>query len=127
MDIQFYGANCVVLNCKGARFVIDDNLVGLGAKAVAKAGDVALYTGPHELPPADAKLVIDHPGEYEIADISVYGIPAQAHLDEPGTHNATMYKLMTNDLTVAVLGHVYPELNDDGFVAANLERWLDAA
>ena len=113
MDIQFFGANCVVLTCKGARFVIDDNLAALGAKAVTKAGDIALFTGPHDLPAVEAKLIIDHPGEYEVADISIYGIPARAHLDEADTSNATMFKLMTSDLTVAVLGHVYPELNDD--------------
>lgn len=113
MDIQFYGANCVVLTCKGARFVIDDNLATLGAKAITKAGDIALFTGPHDVPSTEAKLIIDHPGEYEVADITVNGIPARAHLDEAGTSNATMFKLITSDLTVAVLGHVYPELNDD--------------
>jgi hypothetical protein len=39
MDIQFYGANCVVLSDKNARVVIDDNLADLGAKTIAKAGD----------------------------------------------------------------------------------------
>jgi hypothetical protein len=40
MDIQFNGANCVVISGKQARLVVDDNLAALGAKAVSKDGDV---------------------------------------------------------------------------------------
>lgn len=113
MDIQFYGANCLVLTTKGVRVAIDDNLADLGAKSVTKPGDIALFTGAHGEPAAEIKLVIDGPGEYEVSDISVYGIPARAHIDEEGAHSATMYKLITRDLSVFIPGHIYPELSDD--------------
>ena len=81
MDLQFYGANCVSLTYKGARIIIDDNLADLGAKSIVKADDVVLFTGAHG--GADtARLVFDSPGEYEVSDISVIGIPARAHIDE---------------------------------------------
>lgn len=112
MDIQYYGANCLVLSARGTRFVFDDNLADLGAKSVLKAGDVALFTGPHQPTSDDLKLSINQPGEYEVADVSIYGIPAQAHIDEPGSKNATMYKLVVGDLSVAVVGHIYPELSE---------------
>lgn len=111
MDLQFYGANCLSVTHKGARLVIDDNLSDVGAKSIIKAGDVALYTGPHGGAEA-ARLVLDGPGEYEVADTSVIGIAARAHIDEPGTLNATMFKLVTGDLSVLITGHIYPELND---------------
>lgn len=113
MDIQFYGANCVALQIKGARVVLDDNLAELGAKSITKAGDIVLYTNEHPPMPADVKLGLDHPGEYEAAGISIYGIPARAHMDETGQHNATMFKLLAGELNIALIGHVYPELTDE--------------
>lgn len=120
MDLQFYGANCVSLSYKGSRFVVDDNLADLGAKATLKAGDVALFTGAHGTPGVDTKLAIDYPGEYEIADISVTGIAARSHLDEPNQHSATMYKLVTSELSVLVCGHIYPDLSDKQLEAIGL-------
>jgi L-ascorbate metabolism protein UlaG (beta-lactamase superfamily) len=112
MDLQFYGANCVALTHKGTRFIVDDNLADLGAKSVLRTGDVALYTGAHGAPTADVKLAIDYPGEYEVSDISVIGIPVQAHIDEKGQKTATVFKLVTSDLSVLVAGHIYPDLSE---------------
>lgn len=112
MDMQFHGANCVTITTKKARIHIDDNLADLGAKSAAKAGDIALFTGPHGGPSQEPKIMIDQPGEYEASDVSIYGIPARAHIDEKGQHNATMYKLILDDLNVVVLGHIYPELSE---------------
>lgn len=111
MDIQFYGANCVSVSFKGARIVIDDNLAELGGKSVAKSDDVVLFTAIHEGKPV-GRMQFDGPGEYEVSDISVTGIPVRSHMDEPGTHGATMFKLAAGDLNVLVTGHVYPELSD---------------
>lgn len=112
MDIQFYGANAISLTLKHARVLIDDNLADLGAKSVAKPDDIALFTAAHGQPTVAPKIIIDQPGEYEVSGVSVYGIPARAHIDEDGKHTATMYKLMTDDLRILVVGHVYPELSD---------------
>lgn len=112
MDLQFYGANCAVVSVKGVRLVVDDNLAELGAKSVTKAGDIALFTGAHGAPAAEVKLSIDIPGEYEVSDISIVGIPVRAHIDEAGQHNATMFKVMTADVSLLFTGHVYPEISD---------------
>jgi len=112
MDIQLYGANCITLASKQARIVIDDNLEDLGAKSITKAGDIALFTGAHALPPQDAKIMIDSPGEYEVSGVSVHGIAARAHMDEDNQKNTTMYKLVIDELRILVTGHIYPELSD---------------
>jgi len=112
MDIQFHGANCITLATKQIRLVIDDNLADLGAKSVTKEGDVALFTGAHGDPSHKPMLLIDHPGEYETASVSIYGMPARAHIDEEGQRAATMYKINAEDLTILVTGHIYPELSD---------------
>ncbi len=112
MDIQFYGANCITLASKHARIVIDDTTAEIGGKEVTKAGDVNLYTMAHGLPKQEPKIIIDQPGEYEVSGVSIYAIAARAHMDEPGAHTATMYKLVSDDLRILVTGHIYPELSD---------------
>lgn len=113
MEIQFYGANCVRLVTKKAALTIDDNLADLGLKSVTKAGDIALFTAQHGPASKDVKLVIDQPGEYEVSDTSIQGIAARAHIDEPGQQSATVFKIIGEDIRVAVLGHIYPELSDE--------------
>ena len=93
--------------------VIDDNLGVLGLKRISKAGDVLAYSTKHEPVTIEAKLVIDMPGEYEVSDVSVRGIPARSHMDEEGKKTATIFKFMVEDIDVVSLGHIYPELTDD--------------
>ena len=112
MDIQFYGANCITLSSKQARVTIDDNLADLGAKSVAKPEDIALFTGVHAEPTVKSKIMIDQPGEYEVSGVSIYAIQTRGHIDEDKQKNATMYKLVMDDIKVLVTGHVYPELSD---------------
>jgi L-ascorbate metabolism protein UlaG (beta-lactamase superfamily) len=111
MELQYFGGNCVKLTTKKAAIIIDDTLSDLGAKSVTKPGDISLFTGAHGQPSVETKIIVDEPGEYEVSDISVQGIPARAHIDEEGTHNATMYKVIIDDVRVAVVGHVYPALS----------------
>lgn len=112
MDFQYYGGNCIRINTKNASFVIDDNLADLGGKGIIRPDDVALYT---HLPskPAEARLVITDPGEYEVSEVSIFGISARSHMDEAGKKSATMYKLQFEDTRVAILGHIYPDLTED--------------
>lgn len=117
MELQYYGANCVRLNTKKAAIVIDDNLVSLGGKAATRPGDIALFTTAHGLPAVETKIIIDQPGEYEVSDISIQGIAARAHMDEEKQKTATVYKLVMEDVRVAVVGHVYPE-----FTSSQLEN-----
>lgn len=117
MDVQFFGANCVAISVGGARLVIDDNLRDLGGKPVTKPGDIALYTGVHGAASTEAKLTISRPGEYEVADVSVYGIQARGHMDEDKQRNVTMYKLIAKDVRILVTGHIHPKLKESDLEA----------
>lgn len=112
MEIQFYGANCIRITTKKASIVIDDNLQDLGLSPVTKSGDIALFTGPIHETKSDPKVTINQPGEYEVSDTSIQGIATRAHMDETGLSTATIFKIIGEDIRVAVLGHVYPELSD---------------
>ncbi len=121
MDIQFYGANCISLNVQTTRLVIDDNLSELGKTSILKNEDVALFTSNiTKNTSVKARLTLDSSGEYEVADISIVGIAARAHSDEPGTYNAVMYKVVSGDISVLLTGHIYPELSDDQLEAIGL-------
>jgi L-ascorbate metabolism protein UlaG (beta-lactamase superfamily) len=111
MDLQFFGANCIVLTNKGTRIVIDDNLESLGAKSVTRPDDVAVFTSRQAKHPK-AKLVFDGPGEYEVADISITGIPSRGHMEEAknGVGN-TMFKLVVGDTSIVVVGHAHPDVS----------------
>lgn len=113
MELQYYGANCLRISTKKANLVIDDNLADLGLKSATKAGDISLFTGPHAPAPVGTKLVIDHPGEYEVSDVSIQGTATRAHIDTPEQRSATIYRLVAEDIRLVVLGHVYPELSED--------------
>lgn len=112
MDIEFYGANCITFANKQVRLVLDDNLAKLGSKSITKDGDVALFTDGHGAPVVATKLVLDSPGEYEVAGVSITGIPARSHLEEKAVKSATIYKLSFDDIRVLVTGHIYPELSE---------------
>ena len=112
MEFQYYGANCIRIITKNATFIVDDNLKDLGLKSITKQDNVALFTTlPSKNP--DARLVITDPGEYEVSEVSIFGIAARAHMDEPGIKTATIYKLLFDDTRVCILGHVYPDLTED--------------
>lgn len=113
MDVQFYGANCLVLSNKQTRVVIDDTLASQGGKSVTKDGDICLFTSEqHPAASGSPKLVIDMPGEYEASGVSIFGLQARAHMDEEGSKTAVMYKITWGDTRILVTGHIYPKLTD---------------
>lgn len=112
MDIQYHGANCITIATKHVRVVIDDNLVDHGQKSITKPGDLALFTGAHSAPAVATKLTIDHPGEYEVSEVSLYGIALRSHMDEAKTKSTTAYKFIIDDVRYLVTGHIYPELTE---------------
>ena len=112
MELQYYGANCLRISTKKAQIVIDDNLTKLGLKTVTRPTDIALHTFKG-VPSEPAQFMADMPGEYEISGVIIKGVAARSHMDEEGKHNATIYTLEADDIKVAIIGHIYPELSED--------------
>lgn len=113
MELQYYGANCLRVTTKKASIVIDDNLAQLGQKAVTKGDDISLRTSLKLIPAHDSVFSVEMPGEYEISGVIIKGVPARAHMDTEGKKSAVIYTLTADDLKIAVLGHIYPELTED--------------
>lgn len=113
MELQYYGANCLVINTKKARIVIDDNRADVGLKPITKDDDIVLVTNERIIKTSSSgRMAITYPGEYEVSNIAIYGIAARAHMDEDGK-NAVMYRIVVDDVRVAVLGHIAEDLNEE--------------
>lgn len=110
MEVQFYGANCVKIIGKKANLIIDDNLSELGLKTITKKDDIAIFTSRSHKK-SGARFIIDGPGEYEISEISVLGIPVRSHIDSSGK-NTTIYRVHIDDFVIGILGHVDVHLTD---------------
>lgn len=112
MEIQYFGGNCVKISSKKANVIIDDNLKDLELSSATKAGDIRLSTKAGEDKMEEGIFSFSQPGEYEVSDLSITGIAAQAHIDDPGTLNATMYRIVADDVRVAIVGHIDPKLSE---------------
>jgi L-ascorbate metabolism protein UlaG (beta-lactamase superfamily) len=113
VELSFFGANCLRLTAKKATIVVDDNLANLGLKTLTKPDNISLRTSVKLIPEHEAKFSADMPGEYEMAGVVIHGVAARAHMDKEGEHTAIIYTVATDDLKVAIIGHIYPELSDD--------------
>lgn len=113
MELQYYGGNCVRITTKEASIVIDDNLEALGLKPVIKADDIVLRTQYGADQANQGALTIAQPGEYEVSKVSIQGIAARGHMEEEGKQSATIFKLTTPELRIAVTGHIHPDLSDE--------------
>lgn len=114
-DIEFKGANCVVISTKKSVLVTDPklSLVGLKDQVIKDAVEIATEDR-FMLASASAKLSIDSPGEYEVGDFSIRGQAAVRHLDtKDDEKKSTIYRIEIGDVRIALLGNIAPHLNED--------------
>ena len=114
-EVEYKGANCIVVSTKKASIVVDPKLSLVGLKDANVKDAVELATEARfAINSEDAKLVIEGPGEYGIADFDIKGIAAQRHLDtESDPKASTIYRIESGDIRLAVLGNVYEKLTED--------------
>ena len=81
-EIEYKGANAVVINTRKLRVVFDPNLEIAGGKNVPVNNDIEVVTEDRlSNVESSPKLLFNGPGEYEVGDISILGIPARRHID----------------------------------------------
>lgn len=112
-EVECKGGNAVVLTTKTTKVLIDPALSIVGLKDVKADGAVIVATEPQFVGEVSgAKVVIDGPGEYEVGDVGIVGLPAQRHLDADGKA-ATVYRMSVGDVRAVVIGNIAPKLSDD--------------
>lgn len=114
-EIEYKGANCVVMTTKNSSLVTDPKLSLVGLKDVAIKNDIELATEARfAINAPEARVSIEGPGEYGVGDFDIKGIAAQRHLDtEQDPKASTMYRVEVGDLKVAVLGNIYEKLSEE--------------
>jgi L-ascorbate metabolism protein UlaG (beta-lactamase superfamily) len=114
-DIEYKGANTVVIATKKATLVTDPKLSVAGLKDINIKGAVELATEERFATNGqDARILIEGPGEYGVANFDILGIAAQRHLDAGGQELlGTMYRIEFGDVRIGLLGNIYEKLSDD--------------
>ena len=114
-EVEYKGANCVVVSTKKASIVVDPKLSLVGLKDASVKDAIELATEARfAINSDDAKLVIEGPGEYGIADFDIKGVAAQRHLDtENDPKLSTMYRIEAGDIRAAVIGNIYEKVSED--------------
>lgn len=114
-EIEYKGGNTVIISTKKATLVVDPKLSIVGMKDAAIKDSVEVATEERFATNGqDAKLLIEGPGEYGVAEFDIKGIPAQRHLDAEGQPMlSTMYRIEVADVRIGLLGNIYEKLSED--------------
>ncbi len=111
MEIEFYGANCLrFATNKKIRLVVDDMLEAHGKKSISTDQDITVFTSTKHADVSN-RFMIDTPGEYEISEVSILGIPAAAFLD--GEPKVSIYRIHIQDFTIGIIGNANPALTEE--------------
>lgn len=114
-EIEYKGANTVIISTKKGTIVSDPKLSLVGLKDANTKEAIELCTEARfDTANENARLNIEGPGEYGIADFDIHGIAAQRHLDSEADPKAsTMYRIEAGDFRVALLGNIYEKLSEE--------------
>ncbi|HEU4830591.1 MAG TPA: MBL fold metallo-hydrolase [Candidatus Saccharimonadales bacterium] len=114
-EIEYKGANAVIISTKKASIVVDPKLSVVGLKDLSVKGAIELATEKRfAIGSDDAKLVIESPGEFGVAEFDIRGIPARRNLDAEGEELvSTMYRIEVGEARIGVVGNIYEKLSEE--------------
>lgn len=114
MEIEYKGANCIIVKIKKTLIVVDPKLAPLGLKDQGVGANVQLLTQIDFGVSGGETLILDGPGDYEVQEIAITGVAARVHSDtEEDKKRATMYRLDTGSIAIAILGHTAGPLSEE--------------
>ena len=114
-EVEYKGANAVILTTKKTKVIFDPKLSVVGLKDIDVRGTIEVATEDRfVVENASPKLLLSSPGEYEVGDVSLTGLPARRHIDtEEEGLMATIYRVVIGDVRIAVIGNIAPKLDED--------------
>lgn len=120
-EVEYKGANALVVTVKDTRVVFDSASAGAVSKEVVKSDDIEVLSEGRFASKAHPKLIIDSPGEYEVGDVALIGIPARRHIDtEDQGMQSTLYRMTIGEMRLAFIGNVAPKLSDEQLEALGM-------
>ena len=114
-EIEYKGANSIIISTKKAKLVVDPKLSIVGLKDVSIKGLVELATESRFIVnDSDAILSIEGPGEYGVAGFDIRGIPARRHIDsESEGLMSTIYRVEIGEARIGIIGNIDKTLSDE--------------
>lgn len=124
MDITYLGHSCFKLKGSAGTVVMDPYYDYVGLTMPSVTADVITISHQHKDHNAsqqvkatsrrDKPFLIDRPGEYEVADISVFGVPTW-HDGSQGTERGQniIFTVVIDTVSVCHLGDLGHELNEE--------------
>jgi len=113
MDIEYKGANCVLITTKKSAVVTDPKLSTVGLKDIMPKNAVVIATQSDFLVGGEDAVMVDRPGEYEVRDVSIVGSAAARMIDHDNSLQATIYRTTVGDVRFAILGHIVAPLTEE--------------
>ena len=113
-DIEYKGGNTIIIATKKASIVTDPKLSVVGLKDITLKGGIEIATEARfAVNNPDARLEIEGPGEYGVADFDIKGVAAQRHLDDSNAELlSTIYRIEVGDVRIGLLGNIYEKLSE---------------
>lgn len=102
MLITYFGLNCFRIQDNNTSLLIDPFDKKAGLELPRMQNDIVLYTQSQDLtvrPISEKTFLIANPGEYEIKDVFIYGLPASDDKD-----NGIIYLIQMEGMSIAHLG-----------------------
>ena len=114
-EIEYKGANCVVISTKKSKLVVDPKISLVGLKDISTKDAVEIATEERfDTKNPEAMLSIESPGEYGIAGFDIRGVAARRHLDDDKSpFISTMYRIEIDDIRIGVICNIFEKLSED--------------
>lgn len=114
-EIEYKGANCLIISTKKAKIIVDPKLSLVGLKDVPIKDAVELITEHRfAVNNPESRLLIDGPGEYGIAEFDIVGVPARRHIDtESEGLLSTMYRVEVCGTRIGIIGNIHEKLSEE--------------
>ena len=114
-DIEYKGANTVVISTKKISLITDPKHSIFGEKDLVLKDGVELATEDRFATRNDNfKLSISYPGSYEVSDFTINGFQEQRHIDdEKRRQKSVIYSIEVAGVRIGLLGNIDHNLSDD--------------
>jgi len=114
-EVEYKGANTVVMSTKKSTLVTDPKLSLAGLKDASIKDVIELATEARfSLDNDSVRLKIEGPGEYGVGEFDIKGVAAQRHLDSASDPlRSTMYRIEVGELRIALIGNIYEKLSEE--------------
>lgn len=114
-DIEYKGANSIIISTKNTKIFIDPKLSLVGLKDLSTKDAVEMVTEERfSTDNPDTKLIIKGPGEYGVSEFDILGFAAKRHIDNDNEAlESTVYRIEVDGKRIGVIGNIDDKLSDE--------------